>query len=346
MRTLFLAALLVSSAAAFAQFSASNVVGDFTTWGSPVNNGDPVDDNARLYAQGGAGGFTLTHRAINDYETYARSFVGFKAQSFTQADGEDLEVQLPSNNAGGTSIATQDEIRTFGAVASNFGGSSYTNTFNGSIVASGNASAEILMQSLSLGGGSPYAASISAGAYSCTNLDNGAWDLDPTVGKVKIDRAATPSIQLNFVVPEYTLQRDNLSLFDNSYANPFYDRYSAGMLFFIVGKNGAQNGGGLGDGRFDHATEYAAGDMAARSLVGDSGTLTLNTSQMLGTYDFFGSDLIWDWMGDTTGFPNTNYPATGSWQHFQQLEVTVVPEPSTLAFFGLGLGALLLRRKR
>lgn len=345
-KCLVIGVALVMGGSAHAQFILNSVSGSFTDGASNAYNvGDIVDGYAVLSGSGSNASFGMSNRAHtgDDYNFPARTVAAFRAQNFNPGgSGDTLDVQLPSDRSGGTSTATDGEVRVFGLTSNNYAGTNNTYTFNGSIASTGTSGAEIAMESAGLSNVSPYTANVASGSYFCTNLDNGAWDLDPTVGNVVINNSVTSSVILNFTIPDYTVIRSELSFFGSDFSNPFWDRYHSDMLFFMSGTNGYS----VSADRYSTGLQQAPNDMSALSLTGASGTLVLDFTNLSGTYSFFGGDLIWDHMGDTEGFPNVFYPATGTHRNFQQLNVQVVPEPATMTGIAIGLAAMLRRRKK
>ncbi len=345
MKSLLVFSIVLAGGVSQAQFKVVGATGDFTQGGAPISVGDELDQNARLYAADGTSSFNLSNRTIaEDYASFSRSIVGFKSNHLAAGEsGDTLDIQMPSDRMGGMSTASDGEVRLFSMTSDNYVGQNKPFSFQSQITTTGSAAGEVLMESLGLGGGSPYSHQVASGGFSITNLDNGSWDLDPAVGKVLIDRAATPTVTLDYTLPQYSVQRTGLNLFGQDRANPFYDRYFGGILYFL---STATDFRGVGWQDFNANQEFAPGDMSSKTLPGASGSLVFNFAPMLGTYTMSGGSLIWDWMGDDAGFPATFYPATGTFINPTALEVRVVPEPNALLPLIVGLGALALRRKR
>ena len=179
------------------------------------------------------------------------------------------------------------------------------------------------------------------GSFLSTLLDGSVYDQDPTAGHVLIDRDLTPTLTIDYTLPEFTFTREVITWNDGSTtASPNRDEVHSGVWFSFDGV------GGRIFTSVDHSSRQFAPNegLAQRVVASASGSFAVDMSLVAnGTYSLRHSAVPWH-MG---GYDNVlGGGAGGDFTDDVFENVQVVPEPASLAALGLGAAALLRRRRR
>lgn len=347
MRRLLLFAVLASislTTHGWAQIEAPEYSGSFTVDGSPYSGGPILWFSLARVSSGGldpsVSSVTLVPQANVPNNTRGRTVFRFLADG--TGDLSQVEWMLPTGNGGNMSVAQAGETRYFSTWTSGWCiAPSNNDSFRSSVTVldpETEAWVEIDVQEAPR----PFLENID-GTFTHTTLDNGSNDLDDTAGKVLINKFLTPNIELEFELPTFDMRRTNVFWQDFSEtSSPFWDQTYSRMVVAFDGPEGFYTFAGP----ISDLVMFAPGEGdSVKSIAGFGGTMDLDLSMIRpGEYTvrYWAIPLTSDF-ADGTG----TLGCEGGFIPLEHTEmnVTVVPEPTTWLALSLG-GAGLARRRR
>lgn len=325
--------VLVGSISAQAQMSSTLVNGNVTQNGTAFTGGDmSIGDNFRLVADSSN---PLSELAFGPRDNTGQFFPNRYMMKFA-AEVMGASVFLPTDRFGATSLAADGESRIFSTWDTHLFTQMPTNhSFSTRVEASGGATGAV---DIDIQSAPEVTRQVSGGAYTVDRLDNSIYDIDPTVGGITVNKLLTPTITLNYVLPEITFTRGNAEWDDaTETASAFRDDSSTSMWFLL--------GNQIFSDEFSPGQTFSAGEGPASKIVGQySGSITMDWSDIAnGTYTGQSWAIGWN----TFGYDNDQGGLSigGVEQRFDDAAINVVPEPATFAALGVGLLALRRRRK-
>lgn len=345
-KTLFAvaSAALISITQAGAQIEATAQSGSFLVDGSPYSGGPILWFSlARITAGNGnpsVSSVTLSPQPNLPSNTRGRTVMRFFADG--AGDLTQAHWQLPQDGDGGLSNAQAGETRFFSTWTSDWCIAPFNgHMFRSEVSVDGGASeawVEVDIQEAPR----PFLESVN-GDFLHRQLDNGLEDRNSQSGQVLLDKNLTPQLEIDFTLPSFDMHRPNIFWQDFSEtSSPYWDLSFSRMVVAFDGPNGFYTfSGPASDLVFFEPGESAV----TKTIAGFEGTMSIDLNRILpGEYtvrywaiplsaEFSnGSNLI----GCTDGFIPIEHV---------EMNVNVVPEPTTWLAMGAGLTALARRRR-
>jgi len=339
------AAVFLAGSPASAQIEATSYSGSFLVDGSPYSGGPILWFSLARLEAGGSGpaasAATLGPEPNLAGNTHGRSVMRYFADGI--GDLTQAVWMLPDDGDGGMSSAQAGEARIFSTWTPGWCvAPTNAHHFSSEVsVLDPNTQAwvEVDIQEAPR----PFLDSIS-GDFTHSILDNGDADRNDDPGQILLDKFSTPSIQIDFGLPQFDMHRPNVLWQDFSEtASPFFDQIYSGMIVAFDGPNGFYTFAGPISGQvfFEPGEEATtktldafSGSMSIDLSVVRPGEYTVRYWAIPFAADYSdGSSLL----GCAGGFIPIEHVEHG---------VQVVPEPGTYVAVGAGVAALLRRRKR
>ncbi len=244
---------------------------------------------------------------------------------------------MPSNNIGGTTVASSAYISTF-----NNAWMPNMDQFNASVVANGATDGAINYEFRS----APDPLGVrSAGTFSHGLLDGSSYDMNPIAGQTVIDKTLSPMLNIGYTLPSFDFTRSSILWSDGSHSNsPFIDAVASGM--WMVFDNGV-NVYYIQGSPFSPGQTFAANEgPGTKTVAGYSSSMVADISDLAtGTYTVHYQSIGWHTFGTQSQLGGLSFGFYDETQN--ETSVTIVPEPNGLvAILGLGLLPLLRRRAK
>lgn len=265
-----------------------------------------------------------------------RSMMKFSAGS------ESADYMLPSDRDGNMTMASSGESRIFGTWNPDNMPTTANHSFNMSVEEFDgfDATASIDVQEAK----QPRVVGTS-GVFTVGGLDGSAIDSDPRVGFVKINTDDFPSFSMAFENIGMTFNREQIQWQDNTVSNSiFYDMSWQGAWTYFENLDGG-NGGIFTQDETNRHTWNPGDGPSNESFAGYNSVLNMNLSQLAwGNYRVKHWAIGWWGIGDTeTAQYNSAFGSIES--EIEELNVRVVPEPSSILALAFGAGVIMRSRR-
>ena len=303
-----------------------------------VGNGTLFDnDTFSMYGSGGASSTLTPFYELNG--DGRRSMIRYKAS------GSGVDFQLPSDRLGNTFSASNGDA----TVVSTWNPDVLQDplnphTFNAS-VSDGGAGSEAQID-VEVQNAPNLSFTRTGGSFITTFLDNSIYDQDAAVGSIVIDKLQTPTITIDYTLPEYDVFRDDVEWADGTRTSSlFADGANSGMWFVLYRQNNLTDIFGSPFSFDPNAARFDVGEGATtKSVAGFTGSFTFDISGV--ATDLY-SGRYWNIPWHQAGFDDVIPGGAGGFieQEVIETNIRVVPEPASMAALGLGLLGLARRRK-
>ena len=332
-----LAAMAVA-ATSFGQMQGTAWSGDVTIGGNPYAGGNfGFNSTMRLQGIPTSSTVTLEPTATPPNSSGYRSMLRFSALG---DDGSAPAFLLPSDQNGNTSSAFFGERRVFNTWDPTIFGHTNTHSFSASVTdSSGNGYIDIEQVEAPR----PTDHFNIGNEWTHDLLDNSIYDQDASVGAIKINKALTPVINLDYTLMSVSFHRKNTEwLNGDTDASLFRDDVFTGSwlalenpFHFYAGSTNSSNIQTFSPGEFD----------TSKTIDSEN---TMMSWDITGVENGVYSVKHWGigWMED--GYDTTVGAGAFGFIHKETLEgtLTIVPEPTTMTALALGTLAMLRRRKQ
>jgi len=332
-----LAAMAVA-ASSFGQMQGTAWSGNVTIDGSPYAGGN-FGYNSTMQLLGTATGssVTLAPTVTPPNAQGNRSMLRFSALG---ADGGTPSYILPSDREGNTSAAVAGERRVFNTWDPTIFGHTNTHSFTASVT---DASETAYIDIEHVEAPRPTDHFNIGNEWTHDLLDNSIYDQDASVGAIKINKALTPVINLDYTLMSVSFHRRNTEwLNGDTDASLFRDDVFTGSWLVV------ENPGHfyVGFTNSSNIQTFSPGEFDTSKTVGSENTMmSWNISGLdNGVYNVKHWGI--GWMED--GFDTTTGAGAFGFIHKETIEgtLTIVPEPATMTALALGTLAMLRRRKQ
>lgn len=345
MRHFALLAFVVAAVPSVAQLEIISSSGDVTVDGGPASpglNGTFVT----LTASGTTPFSSASMRGETDGNVYnsGRGIVTFSTRADSGA-AEDLSFVVPAGDQGETMSAAPGYWGWY-PIYSSFGVNLGLpqQTFSTSVSAANGATGSIDAVFQPIG----YNLEWNVLTPGSVDLDNGPFDLNTAIGKVRLDKTANPDVTITTITGGDSVSRPALQIWNGTESveiyNPHADRLFVGASFFLFQGGNYVTGVSHFGPILGQWNAGEAGSTVETSPYDASGTLKIG-SLANGIYQLSGGTLIWNNFGYLNSFESETFPATGNFESTVNLEIEIVPAPAPILAMLVGLAGLTLRRR-